>query len=91
MNFEKLSSDNIILSDPRYWHSISNKEKQNYKKWMNTKEKVLNGGMLLSKRPDQFLPIGWPNFYKKANGCNIWDLDNRKYIDFSLMGVGQIS
>ncbi len=88
LNFKKLSSDNIILSDPRYWHSISNKEKQNYKKWMDTKEKVLNGGMLLSKRPDQFLPIGWPNFYRKANGCNIWDLDNKKYIDFSLMGVG---
>ena len=45
-------------------------------------------GVCFIKRPDQFLPIGWPNFYKKANGCNIWDLDNRKYIDFSLMGVG---
>ena len=44
--------------------------------------------MLLSKKPVQFLPIGWPVFYKKAKGCVIWDKYNTKYIDFSLMGIG---
>lgn len=87
-NFDKLNTDNIILSDPRYWSSINNKEKLNYKKWIDVKDKVLNGGMLLSKRPDQFLPGGWPTFYSKAKGCHIWDLKNKKYLDFSLMGVG---
>ena len=87
-NFKKLSSDNIILSDPRYWYSINREEKLNYKKWLDVKDKVLNGGMLLSKRPDQFLPIGWPTFYSKAKSCHIWDLKNKKYLDFSLMGVG---
>ena len=44
--------------------------------------------MLLSKKPEQFLPGGWPTFYKKAKGCEIWTLENKKFIDFSLMGVG---
>ena len=88
LNFNKLNSDNIILTDPRYWYSINNKEKLNYKKWIDLREKVLNGGMLLSKRPDQFLPAGWPTFYRKASGCHIWDINNKKYLDFSLMGVG---
>ena len=44
--------------------------------------------MLLSKKPEQFLPGGWPAFYNKASGCEIWTTDNKKYIDFSLMGVG---
>src|SRR3972149_11038478 len=26
--------------------------------------------------------------YKKAKGCNVWDLDGKKYIDMSTMGVG---
>ena len=87
-NFDELKTDNIILSDPRYWYSINREEKLNYKKWLDVKDNVLNGGMLLSKRPDQFLPVGWPTFYSKAKGCFIWDLKNKKYLDFSLMGVG---
>ena len=34
------------------------------------------------------LPIFWPTYYSKAKDCFVWDLDNKKYIDFSLMGVG---
>ena len=44
--------------------------------------------MLLSKRPELFLPNIWPAYYKKAKNCNIWDLDGTKYTDVSLMGVG---
>ena len=44
--------------------------------------------MLLSKRPEMFLPNKWPAYYKKANGCYVEDLDNKKYLDMSLMGVG---
>ena len=52
-------------------------------------KKVIPGGtMLLSKRPEMFLPEKWPSYYSKAMGCNIWDLDDNKYIDMSIMGVG---
>jgi len=44
--------------------------------------------MLLSKRPDMFLPNGWPSYFSKAKGCHIWDLDNKKYTDVSIMGIG---
>ena len=52
-------------------------------------KKIIPGGtMLLSKRPEMFLPDNWPSYFSKAKGCEIWDLDNRKYIDMSIMGIG---
>jgi glutamate-1-semialdehyde 2,1-aminomutase len=44
--------------------------------------------MLLSKRPEQFLPDQWPAYYSKGKGCRVWDLDGREYIDMSIMGIG---
>jgi glutamate-1-semialdehyde 2,1-aminomutase len=52
-------------------------------------KKIIPGGtMLLSKRPEMFLPENWPAYFKKASGCKIIDLDDKEYIDMSLMGVG---
>ena len=52
-------------------------------------KKIIPGGnMLLSKRPEIFLPNAWPPYFKKAKGCYIWDIDGNKYIDMNLMGVG---
>tara|TARA_B110000967_G_C18902071_1_gene576773 strand:- start:7491 stop:9524 length:2034 start_codon:yes stop_codon:yes gene_type:complete len=52
-------------------------------------KKVIPGGtMLLSKRPEMFLPEKWPSYYSKAKGCKVWDLDGREYIDMSIMGIG---
>ena len=44
--------------------------------------------MLLSKRPEMFLPDHWPAYFSKAKGCNVWDLDGIKLIDMSIMGIG---
>lgn len=55
----------------------------------NKAKKIIPGGtQLLSKRPELFLPDNWPSYYDRASGCEIWDLDNNKYYDFSHMGVG---
>ena len=27
--------------------------------------------MLLSKRPEMFLPENWPSYYSKAKGCKV--------------------
>jgi glutamate-1-semialdehyde aminotransferase len=52
-------------------------------------KKIIPGGtQLLSKRPEMFLPNLWPAYYKKAKGCYVWDLDGKKYVDVSLMGIG---
>ena len=44
--------------------------------------------MLLSKRPEMFLPENWPSYYSKSKGCEVWDLDNKKYVDMCIMGIG---
>ena len=44
--------------------------------------------MLFSKNPDLFLPKKWPAYFSKAKGCALWDLENKKYSDLCLMGVG---
>ena len=52
-------------------------------------KKVIPGGtMLLSKRPEMFLPDQWPAYFSKAQGCRVWDLDDNELIDMSIMGIG---
>lgn len=49
---------------------------------------IPGGTMLLSKRPEMFLPEHWPSYYSKAKGCKIWDLNGKEYTDVSIMGIG---
>jgi glutamate-1-semialdehyde aminotransferase len=56
-----------------------------YKK---AKKLIPGGTMLLSKRPEMFLPENWPSYFSKAKGCKVWDLDGNEYIDMSIMGIG---
>ena len=58
------------------------------KLYQEAKKLIPGGTQLLSKRPEMFLPGLWPAYYKKAKGCEIWDLDGKKYIDMSYMAVG---
>ena len=58
------------------------------KLWQRAKKIIPGGNMLLSKNPDRFLPDKWPTYYSKAKGCSIWDLNNKKFYDTSIMGVG---
>ena len=49
-------------------------------------KKIIPGGtMLLSKRPEMFLPEQWPSYFSKTKGCEVWDLDGNKYIDTLMM------
>lgn len=43
---------------------------------------------LLSKRPDRFSQGVWPGYFSKANGAHVWDLDDNKYLDMSIGGIG---
>ena len=56
-----------------------------YKK---AKKLIPGGTQLLSKRPEMFLPDLWPAYYSKAKGVEVFDLEGRRYIDMSIMGVG---
>ncbi len=56
-----------------------------YKK---AKQLIPGGTMLLSKRPEMFLPEQWPAYFSKTKGCKVWDLDGKEYIDVCIMGIG---
>lgn len=58
------------------------------KLWKRAKQVIPGGNMLLSKRPEMFLPDQWPAYFSKAKGCKVWDLDEKEYIDMSIMGIG---
>ena len=61
---------------------------QGQKLWNRAKKVIPGGNMLLSKRPEMFLPEKWPVYFSKSKGCKVWDLDGNEFIDISLMGVG---
>lgn len=56
--------------------------------WRKAKRVIPGGNMLLSKRSELFLPELWPSYFSKAKGCHVWDLDNNKLTDTSIMGIG---
>ena len=49
---------------------------------------IPGGTQLLSKRPEMCLPELWPAYCEKAKGCELWDIDGRRYVDMSYMGIG---
>lgn len=56
--------------------------------YLRAKRLIPGGTELLSKRPEMFLPDGWPSYYSRCKGARVWDLDGREYLDFATMGVG---
>ena len=66
------------------------KFKKNNKELQDYANKIIPGlSGLLGKRPEMYLPGGkWPTYYSKAKGLYIWDLQGKKYLDFTMVGVG---
>lgn len=56
--------------------------------YRRAKTRIPGGTQLLSKRPELFLPDNWPAYYRKAEGCTVWDLDGQAYTDFTSCGIG---
>ncbi len=56
----------------------TNKGQKLYKK---AKKIILGGNMLLSKRPEMFLPDKWPSYFSKSNKIFVNDIDGNKYTD----------
>lgn len=56
--------------------------------YVHARTRIPGGVQLLSKRPESFAPGQWPAYFKRAQGCEVWDLDDRRYIDMSLNGIG---
>jgi glutamate-1-semialdehyde 2,1-aminomutase len=44
-------------------------------------QRVIPGGMYGHLRSDR-LPPGYPQFFERGEGCHLWDVDGRRYVDF---------
>lgn len=94
-NFSWLDVLNLQVEHPEYFqdnqHLIRNEGAsigRGQKLWRRARKVIPGGNMLLSKRAEMFLPEQWPTYFSKAQGCRVWDLDGREYIDMSIMGIG---
>ena len=67
---------------------MAKKLNNNQKLWNRALKAIPTGNMFLSKNPSRFLDNCWPTYFNKSKGCEVWDLTNKRYYDFSLMGVG---
>jgi len=57
--------------------------------WSSSKSKISCGTGLMSKRAELFDPASWPSYFSRCSGCEVWDLEGRRYVDFA-GGVGAI-
>lgn len=58
------------------------------KLWKRAKRVIPGGNMLLSKRTEMFLPDQWPAYFTRTEGCRVWDMDGKEYIDAGFMAIG---
>lgn len=42
---------------------------------------VIPGGMYGHLRSDR-LPEGYPQFFERGEGCHLWDVNGKRYVDF---------
>ena len=92
-SFEKI--EKLLMSNSRL-KKTNNSHKRNeganmgtgQKLWQRAKKVIPGGNMLLSKRSEMHLPGQWPSYFSKTDGCCVWDLDGKKFVDTYYMGVG---
>ena len=77
----------IMKLNSIYKRNSGSKDSENQKLWERAKTIIPGGNMLISKRPELFLPKGWPTYFDRAKGIKIWN-KNELYYDFCSMGVG---
>ena len=93
ITYEKISQliqkkPEFFLDNKTFKRNYGLKNKRNRYSFENAKKIIPTGNQMLSKNPNYILPFQWPLYYRKAKGCKIISIDNRRYFDFSLMGVG---
>jgi glutamate-1-semialdehyde 2,1-aminomutase len=66
----------------------NNKKNTGQEIYYRAKQIIPGGTQLFGKKPELYLPELWPAYYSKANGCEIWDMDGKRYLDFTMVGIG---
>ena len=91
LNSTTIRNQGYLLSlqqDSSATHQPSRALSKGQQLWHRAKSVIPGGNMLLSKRPEMFLPEHWPSYFSRARGCTVWDLDNLPFYDMSIMGIG---
>ncbi len=78
----------LFMANKNHTRNSGSTQSSGQKLWSRAKKVIPGGNMLLSKRPEMFLPEQWPGYYRAAKGCFIWDMDGQQLTDMSIMGVG---
>jgi glutamate-1-semialdehyde 2,1-aminomutase len=68
--------------------TIQGREGRGQRLYKRAKAILPGGAQLLGKRSEMYLPELWPAYYARASGCEVWDLDDRRYLDFTMVGIG---
>lgn len=63
-------------------------EVDNVQRWQSSKHVISGGTGLLSKRAEQY-NAEWPAFFSRSVGCEVWDLNGKKYVDCA-GGIGAV-
>jgi glutamate-1-semialdehyde 2,1-aminomutase len=84
----KTSKPDLFIANQHLIRNEGSRLGTGQKLWKRAKKIIPGGNMLLSKRPEMFLPNKWPAYFSKAKGCMVWDMDGNKYTDMSIMGIG---
>lgn len=94
-NFKNQDLLNLIAKDKKIFkdnmsikRNMGGQMNSGQKLWRRALNLIPGGNMLLSKRPEMFLPELWPAYFSKSKDCYVWDLDGKKYIDLATMSVG---
>lgn len=56
--------------------------------YARARQLIPGGTQLLSKRPEMFAPGLWPAYAREARGCEVTDLDGRRFVDMTTSGIG---
>lgn len=87
LNLQKTKPE-LFLENSKIENNEGMKLGSGQKLYKRAKNIIPGGNMLLSKRPEMFLPGKWPSYFSKSKGCKVWDLDGNEFIDMSIMGIG---
>lgn len=78
----------LHLLKPHLQHDITIPAFDNRRLWQSAKQVISGGAGLLSKRAEQF-NADWPVFFSRSAGCEVWDMNGKKYIDCA-GGIGAV-
>lgn len=82
------STPELFQKNQHLTRNQGSKMSEGQKLYRRAKNIIPGGTMLFSKRAENFLPEGWPTYFSRAKGCEVWDLEGNRFTDVSLMGIG---